>query len=112
MADSFISSAINAYKTASSMASGTKLAEMGDGMATQTAKAGLPSFSDFLDQSANQSISSIKRGESVSIQGMAGKATLNDMVAAVTNAELTLQTVVAVRDKVIGAYQDIMRMPI
>jgi flagellar hook-basal body complex protein FliE len=33
-------------------------------------------------------------------------------VTAVNNAELTLDTVVAIRDKVIGAYQDIMKMPI
>jgi flagellar hook-basal body complex protein FliE len=34
------------------------------------------------------------------------------VVAAVTNAEVTLQTVLAVRDRVIQAYQDIIRMPI
>jgi flagellar hook-basal body complex protein FliE len=33
-------------------------------------------------------------------------------VQAVTNAELTLQTVVNIRDKVIGAYNDIIRMPV
>ncbi len=35
-----------------------------------------------------------------------------DVVQAVSNAELTLQTVVAVRDRVVNAYQEIMRMPI
>jgi flagellar hook-basal body complex protein FliE len=30
----------------------------------------------------------------------------------VTNAEVALQTVTAVRDRVIQAYQDILRMPI
>jgi flagellar hook-basal body complex protein FliE len=34
------------------------------------------------------------------------------VVTAVTNAELTLETVVAVRDRVVQAYQDILRMPI
>ena len=34
------------------------------------------------------------------------------MVTAVANAELALQTVVAVRDQVVAAYQEIMRMPI
>jgi flagellar hook-basal body complex protein FliE len=33
------------------------------------------------------------------------------VVEAVNAAELTLQTVVAVRDRIIGAYQEIMRMP-
>ena len=31
---------------------------------------------------------------------------------AVTNAEITLQTVVSIRDRVIQAYQEILRMPI
>jgi flagellar hook-basal body complex protein FliE len=34
------------------------------------------------------------------------------VVAAVHAAEITLQTVVAVRDRMISAYQDILRMPI
>jgi flagellar hook-basal body complex protein FliE len=43
---------------------------------------------------------------------LAGKAELSDVIAAVSQAEVSLQTVVAVRDKVIAAYQDIMRMGI
>ena len=37
---------------------------------------------------------------------------LTDIVQAVNNAEIALQTVVAVRDRVIDAYQQIIRMPI
>ena len=37
---------------------------------------------------------------------------LQDVVEAVTEAELSLQKVTAVRDRVISAYQEIMRMPI
>ena len=40
----------------------------------------------------------------------AGKAELVDVVTAVANAETTLETVVALRDRMISAYQDIMRM--
>ena len=46
------------------------------------------------------------------IQALAGKADLADVVTAVSNAELTLQTVVAVRDRVVAAYLDILKMPI
>ena len=35
-----------------------------------------------------------------------------DVVTAVANAELTLETVVAIRDQVIQAYQEVIRMPI
>jgi flagellar hook-basal body complex protein FliE len=37
---------------------------------------------------------------------------LNNVVMAVANAEVSLQAAVAVRDKVIQAYMDIVRMPI
>jgi flagellar hook-basal body complex protein FliE len=37
---------------------------------------------------------------------------VTDVVIAVGRAEVALQTAVAVRDRVVSAYQDIMRMPI
>jgi flagellar hook-basal body complex protein FliE len=43
---------------------------------------------------------------------MTGEADLRDVVAAVNNAEVTLQTVMAIRDKVVDAYTQILRMPI
>ena len=42
----------------------------------------------------------------------AGKAELIDVVTAISAAEASLETVMAVRDQVINAYQEIMRMPI
>ncbi len=51
-------------------------------------------------------------GEVASAQGAAGKGDVVQVVNAVTAAELTLETVVAIRDRVISAYQDIMKMPI
>jgi flagellar hook-basal body complex protein FliE len=41
-----------------------------------------------------------------------GRGDLVDVVTAVAAAEATLQTVMSVRDEVIKAYQDIMRMPV
>lgn len=41
-----------------------------------------------------------------------GHANATDVVTAVSKAELALQTTVAIRDRVVQAYQDIMRMPI
>ncbi len=51
-------------------------------------------------------------GEQQSVMALDDKADLSQVVTAVAEAELTLQTVVAVRDKVLEAYQDIIRMPI
>lgn len=50
--------------------------------------------------------------ETISMQAVAGQADLVDVVTAVTNAEMVVETVVAVRDRVIQAYNDIIRMPI
>ena len=43
---------------------------------------------------------------------LSGKPDMAQVVTAVSNAEVTLQAAVAVRDKVIQAYQDVIRMPI
>jgi flagellar hook-basal body complex protein FliE len=47
-----------------------------------------------------------------SVQAMAGTGSLTDVVMAVSKAEMALQASVAVRDKVISAYQEIMRMSV
>ncbi len=70
------------------------------------------SFADLIQQSVEDSVETMKAGEQMSAKAVTGEADLTDVVQAVTSAELTLQTVTAVRDKVISAYQDIMRMPI
>ncbi len=75
-------------------------------------KAAGPSFSDLLQDVATQSIDSMRAGETVSMRAAGRQTELVDVVTAVTNAEVSLQTVVAVRDRVIQAYQDIVRMPI
>lgn len=70
------------------------------------------SFGDMLKKTALDSIDTLKAGEQAQAQAVTGKADLTDVVEAVTSAELTLQTVVAVRDRMLNAYQEIMRMPI
>lgn len=50
--------------------------------------------------------------EEQAMAAIAGTASLTDVVTALSRAELTLQTATAVRDRVIQAYQDIIRMPI
>ena len=69
-------------------------------------------FSDFLSGAIKDSIGTIKQGEQAATAQVAGKANIVDVVNSVNAAELTLDTVVAVRDKVVAAYQSIMNMPI
>ena len=54
----------------------------------------------------------LSKGEEETLKAAAGQADLTDVVTAMSQAEITLQTVVTLRDRVIQAYQDIMRMPI
>jgi flagellar hook-basal body complex protein FliE len=77
------------------------------------APADLPGgFGDFLTDALKDSVQTIKQGEKMAAQHIAGKADIVDVVTAVNQAEITLDTVVAVRDKVVAAYQSIMNMPI
>ncbi len=78
----------------------------------QNASSDGASFSDLLQNNIEKSIQTMKSGEDMAAKAVTGEANLTDVVQAVTSAELTLQTVVSVRDKMISAYQDIMRMPI
>ena len=71
-----------------------------------------PSFTDYIKQAAVESVETMQAGEKASADAILGKASLTDVVEAVTSAELTLQTVVALRDRMLQSYQDIMRMPI
>ena len=82
---------------------------VGPGMAARDEGGG---FAELLKQAADGAIGSLQQGEAASIKAMNGKADIAEVVTAVTNAEVSLQTVTAVRDRVIQAYQDILRMPI
>lgn len=52
------------------------------------------------------------KSEQLAAKALTGKADLTDVVTAVSDAETALGTVVAIRDRVINAYQDIIKMPI
>ena len=53
-----------------------------------------------------------KESENLTIKNIQGKADIQDVVLAVSNAEAALETVVAVRDTAIKAYNTIMSMNI
>ena len=69
-------------------------------------------FSEMLREASESAVSSLREGDSISLQAAAGTADINDVIMAVGKAEMTLQTVVTIRDRVIQAYQEILRMPI
>ncbi len=69
-------------------------------------------FGEMLTEALQSTVDAQKTAEATSAKAVNGKADVTDVVTAVTNAEVALDTVVAVRDRVISAYQEIMRMPI
>ena len=94
-----------AYQAMANIGSGAPAAGSG-------AMAGGESFGNFLNDAMKDAVSTMQAGEQAAAQGATGKADIVQVVNAVTAAELTLETVVAIRDRVIGAYQDILKMPI
>ena len=70
------------------------------------------SFKAALTDSIKDAIGTTAKSEVTSMQAITKEADLIDVVTSVANAELVVETVVAVRDRVIQAYNDIIRMPI
>lgn len=95
-----------------SIAAGLYKNMQGIGQGPRVDTADRPDFGDLVKKAATSSIDTMRAGEKASAQAVIGSADLTDVVEAVTNAELTLQTVVAVRDRMMSAYQEIMRLPI
>lgn len=70
------------------------------------------SFADLVGEALQNSRDTAYKAEQISTQGLLGKADLSDVITAVSGAELALNTVISVRDRMITAYQDIVKMPI
>jgi len=102
-------SGVNAYKIAQNLLEKKAGEASSSGEASGTSGGG---FADMVSNAAKDGLQSVKNAEKVSMDALSGQASLADVVTAVNSADMALKTVVAVRDKVIGAYQDIIKMPI
>ena len=69
-------------------------------------------FSQELARVSADAVDTIKQGEAMSIAGIEGTASVQQVVESIMSAEQTLQMVIAVRDKVVAAYQQISQMAI
>jgi flagellar hook-basal body complex protein FliE len=72
----------------------------------------MTNFGEVMKAQVTDAIQSSRVAEQRSGDAALGKADLQQVVEAVTAAELNLSTVTAVRDRVVAAYQEIMRMTI
>lgn len=99
-------SALNAYRNQMKMMQGATDAPAQD-------EAQQPSFSSMVEKALGDVVHNEQKSENLQLQSLTGgKVDLSDLVTAVANAELSLNTVVAVRDRVINAYNDIIKMGI
>ena len=82
------------------------------GAASSVASTSSASFGDSLAKLVN-SVETSDQTANTAVQGMLdGTADVHDAMIALQRAELTLQLTVQVRNKLVQAYQDIMRMPV
>jgi flagellar hook-basal body complex protein FliE len=75
-------------------------------------EAGASDFSAMVSSAVQNTGNSLAQAEQLTAGAAMGQTELIDVVTAVSAAEVQLQTVMAVRDEVIRAYNDILKMPI
>ena len=71
-----------------------------------------PNFAHMVQGVIDGAVQATRNAETQMTAQVQGKAQLVDVVTAISSAEASLQTVMAVRDEVISAYQEIMHMTI
>ena len=76
------------------------------------AEVGGSPFAALVQNAVDQTIHASRSAEVKMAAHTQGKAELVDVVTSVASAQASLETAMAVRDQVISAYQEIMRMPI
>jgi flagellar hook-basal body complex protein FliE len=70
------------------------------------------SFGDTVQQAMQQAVKTGHDAEDQAAQALKGGGNLTDVVVALSHAQMTLQSATAIRDRVVQAYQDIIKMPI
>jgi flagellar hook-basal body complex protein FliE len=69
-------------------------------------------FGDMLNALATTAVGAIRAGEEAAAAGITGAMPVQDVVEKVLAAERALQTTIAIRDKMVGAWLEISRMQI
>lgn len=70
------------------------------------------SFASILGNMATNTVDTLKTAETKSFEAIQGKANTREVVDAVMQANQSLQTAIALRDKIVTAYLDISKMQI
>lgn len=70
------------------------------------------SFASLLKDAVGSVMESGRKSDAQTVAMAAGKANVMDVVTAVADTDVAVSTLVSVRDRVIAAYEDILKMPI
>lgn len=97
----------SALDAARPLESTTELPEIGAGQQSPA-----PSFADSVAAVAEEAVEALFAGEQAANDMIAGKADPHSVVEALAATEMALEMAVSVRDKVVQAYQEILRMPV
>ncbi|MEM8811767.1 MAG: flagellar hook-basal body complex protein FliE [Pseudomonadota bacterium] len=100
---------------AGAYASIARIADPTAGAAQAAAPAAARAGTDFgalVTDSLNGVVETGKAAEQSTVDLLQGKSNIVDVVTAVAETEVAMETLVSVRDRVISAYEEIMRMPI
>ena len=109
MVDVSLSQALNAYQSAQRTANSGGTSEADALGSAQSAGSG---FWQVLEKNVNDAVNAQYRGEAAGVASLSNKVSPTDLSIAINNAELTLRTITSIRDRVISAYQDIIKMPV
>ena len=79
---------------------------------TATAPSAGGNFADLLAQNVQGVVDQGNATNQMAMDMVSGKATVVDLVTALSETEMAIESMVTIRDRVISAYEEIMRMPI
>jgi flagellar hook-basal body complex protein FliE len=69
-------------------------------------------FTQIMNQISGDAVGGLKSAEAASIGGIQGTTPVHQVVESIMSAQRSLQSVLAMRDKAVSAYQEISRMAI
>jgi flagellar hook-basal body complex protein FliE len=69
-------------------------------------------FSAAISQALGQAVQTGHTADDQAMKALSGGGNLTDVVTALSHAEMTLQATTVIRDRMVQAYQDIIKMPL
>jgi flagellar hook-basal body complex protein FliE len=71
-----------------------------------------PSFVQLLETTAREQVATIRAGEAAAVAGLKGQMPMQQVVEATMAMETALQVTISLRDRVVEAYQEVLRMSV